>query len=117
MKRYSKIESKFIKEKIKGAYWKRDRHYINDLIMIERIHMGTSFGWMVGYVNLALKDKYPKEYDILFKELDPKIYEWQKKREKREKEKDERQLKKLKIKVKEWEKAEKEDWIEAGGRI
>ena len=111
---YSKVKSKFIREKIKERKWE-SWDYIDGLIRIERLVLGEYFGWGTGYIIHSCKADYPKEWDIIYRELKPKEFkklrECEKKEEKRERKENE-----------EFEKQEqrerrelKKDWIKAGG--
>ncbi len=117
MGKYTEVKSKFIKEKLNKADWKRDKEYIDDLIYIEKYILGKKFGLGVGYKMKALEGEYPEEYKTIFKELKPEIWEKiqeerekEEKKEKIEEEKEQKQQKSL-------AQREKEDWIKAGGIV
>lgn len=75
---FTKIKSNYVKEKIKGlSYSKKNKKYINDLMKLERSIVEGFKGWAVSLAYHSLKNKYNKDYDLIFKELDPEGYkEW-----------------------------------------
>ena len=115
MIRYIEAKTNFVKEQIKKTKWK-NKHYIDDLLKIERVISGEGVGWTVGPIITHFEQKYSKEYKAIFKELCPKKLKDLKEYQKKEGEK-ERKLKELWEKKKlEEEKQDKEDWKKMGGK-
>ena len=114
---YKNIKSEFIKNKIKETPWEA-REYIDDLIKIEDfILRGGPHSMAGGYLYHHIKNKYHQEWEIIYKELNPKEYAELIKREKEEKERARKEdEKRMQEEEKELERKRKE-WIEMGGRI
>ena len=112
---YNQIKSQFIKDKIKGLEWNnKNKEYIDDLVFIENYILGKSGGMGSAYRIHSLKNK--KEYELIYKELNPKEFEKEKKRELKEKEQEEKEDKEFeKEELKEKEQARKE-WLKMGGK-
>lgn len=112
---YKNIKSEFIKNKIKKTPWEA-REYIDDLIKIEERALGKGGGGLAsGYITVHLKKTYPKEWEIIYKELNPAAYKHQREREeKSNKEWEEMVQRQEKERIERLEKARKE-WIEMGG--
>lgn len=114
---FTKIKSKFVKQKINGLdYNKKNRDYLNDLLMIEKYNQGKCFGLANGYMIHEIKHKYPKEWDIIGKELDLNHITLEKEKELMEKEYRETEKYLAKCNAQE-EKESKESWKKAGGKI
>jgi hypothetical protein len=78
-----RIKSNVIKEKIKGLKLnEKNNRYVKDLIDIEKIILGKYTAWTTGYRIKELTEEYPKEYEIIYRELKPKEFEKVKKFEK-----------------------------------
>ena len=114
------ILTKYVKNKVKELSFDNtdDRKYIKDLLYIE--HFLSIPGSQWGFAGaMGLKDKenaHPKEYDEIFKELDPECFKRALKRRKRQEEKEKKE-------DKEWREIEdkktkefKEAWKNAGGK-
>ncbi len=112
---YKEIKSKFIKEKIKRTRWK-DRKYIDNLIKIEKLALGKNFGLVTGYIEINLREDYPKEWEIIYKEVNPKGYEKMIKREKEEKEREEKEQKEFEEECRKEQEQLKKEWKEMGGK-
>ena len=114
MGKYTDIKSNFIKEKLKRSYWRKDKDYIDNLIFIEKSFTREIYG-LGGNIRLhCLIDEYKKEFNEIFKELNPKGFREYLKREKKEKERKENK-KWLKEETEQKER-DKLDWIKAGGK-
>ena len=114
---YKNIKSEFIKNKIKETSWK-DREYIDDLIQIENfILRGGPNSMAGGYLYHNLKISYRREWEIIYKELNPKRYTELIQREDEEKERERKEdEERMREEEKELERKRKE-WIEKGGKI
>ena len=112
---YAKIKSNFVKSELKKTKWAK-RHYIDDLLRIERYLSGKGFGWMTGYIINNLKDKYPKQWKTIFLELDPKQYEKNLENKKKEAEQTKKDDEKRRIKANlEYDKS-LDSWKKMGGK-
>jgi hypothetical protein len=116
MGKYTRVKSKFIKEKIKKTKWE-DSCYIDDLIKIENIILGEVHGWTIGYLRNHLEEEYPKEYKAIYKELRPKEWKTTKNQKRKEKEKEKKEEKIKEERYRKEEERDKKDWIKAGGKI
>lgn len=115
---YEKIRSEYLRKKIRGLKWtQQNREYIHDLLRIEQSVLGHNFGWMTGYLVLSLKEKYPKEFEAIYKELSPKDYAKEKMEEQRGRQKELKLEKKQKLKDKNEEEREKKLWVKMGGSL
>ncbi len=115
---YDKIKSKFIKNKINGMkFTVKNRKYIRDLMDIELIILEQYTSTGTGYIHLHLKDKYPKEYEAIYKELDPKQYEKIIKKELKELEKEKHEEKREIEQEKKGLQKQKQAWKNLGGKI
>ena len=110
------IKSKFVREKIKNASYKRSSNYIEDLMKIEHYVLDGSFGMCTVYLINSLQKKYPKEWAI-WDELKPgklqEIKRGEKLERQREKEEEAEDEKQEKLE----EEKNKADWIKLGGKI
>ncbi|MCK4730414.1 MAG: hypothetical protein KAT28_03790 [Candidatus Aenigmarchaeota archaeon] len=109
-------KSEFIKKKIKETLWK-DRKYIEDLIRIERYALGEYFGWVTGYIVADLKENYPKEWEIIHQELNPKGYKKMLEQAKKERENEKREGIKIRKEETEEEKRDLREWKKLGGKV
>lgn len=113
---YSKIKSKFIKQKIKGRKWEASG-YIDDLIDIEKSALGKlNCGLGTGYRLKDLEEKYPKEWKIIHLEDDPNWYKKKLAYEKKEKGRKKLEHEKLRKKELKELKESKREWLKAGGK-
>jgi len=116
MKDYTKVKSKFIKEKIKNADWKKDKAYIDGLIFLENIITGKEkLGWMTSFKWNGSKDT--PEYKIIYQELDPNGYKQSKSAERKEKEEEAKERAIDRKEEREEREKEKKAWIKAGGKV
>ena len=113
---YTDIKSTFVTNELKKTSWKK-REYIDDLMKIEMLVSGKTFGLPTGYIRKHLKRKYPQQWKAIFLELDPKGYEKALQRDQKEKEKEQQKEKKFKKEVYEEGERDKEAWKRAGGKI
>lgn len=113
---YTNIKSNFVKNELKKTSWK-DRAYIDDLMKIERLVFGETFGWPTGYIRNYLKTKYPKQWKAIHLELDPKGYKKALELDQKEKKKTQQEEKKFNKEVDEEQQRQKAAWKRAGGRM
>ncbi len=113
MGKYTEIKSNFVKEKLKKADWKKDKMYIDDLIDIEQHILGKKRGIGMGYARIYFEDEYPKEFEEIYKELKPKIWERIQKENKKEAKKEKIEQEKERECKKSLAQKEKEDWDNA----
>ena len=116
MGKYTEVKSKFIKEKIKKADWKKDKGYIDDLVFLEKSILKGINGYGANIVLFNVKEKSKEDYYKILKELNPKRF----KQEMKQNNKEIRGYLKF---IKDFNKKEigelkrgKEDWIKAGGK-
>lgn len=84
---FTKIKSKYVKNKIKNLKMTgKNERYIYDLMSIELLILGEYVSTGTGYIAMGMKEKYPKEWDIIGKELNPKHITLKQEREKEAKE-------------------------------
>lgn len=111
---YTKIKSEFIKNKLKGLTLnEKNREYIDNLIKLERVICGENYGMATTYIRYMGNNRYPVEYEAIYKELRPEVFRRIKEYEQKEKEKQkiEKQREKLE------EKQARNSWLKAGGKI
>jgi hypothetical protein len=112
-----RIRSEFIKKKIKGKPFQyRHSRYIDSLIFIEMFLTGKIRGMCASYRWAHDRDKYPKEVEAIWKELDPKGYEKHLRDLKKEEEKEKKEQDRFEEELEKEEVAQRKAWIEAGGR-
>lgn len=70
---YAKIESNYVREKIKKTSWKK-RAYIDDLMRIEHLALEGTLSWPTGYIRQHLEETYPAEWKAIWLELNPRLY-------------------------------------------
>ncbi len=117
MGNYTKVKSKFIREKIKKVNWKRDRDYIDTLIFIEDIITGKQkMSWMGSFRWNGAKKSYPKEYKAIYEELQPKEFARIHKQEVKEIAREKREEVRWKKEERLEEEKDRKDWIKAGGK-
>jgi len=117
MGKYNIIKSKFVREKIKNASYKKSSDYIEDLMKIEHYVLGGSFGMCTGYLINSLQKQYPKEWKAIWDELKPGKLQEIKRKEilERQKEKEEEAEDRKQEKID--EEKNKANWIKLGGKI
>ena len=114
MGNYTEIKSKFIKEKLKKADWKKDKEDIDNLIFLEKSILRGVSGYGTTLVFLNLKEKYQKDYYKILEELAPRKF----KTEMKQREKEIKgYLKLIKDFNEEERKEEKEDWDKAKKKL
>ena len=113
---YTDIKSTFVTNELKKTSWK-EREYIDDLMRIEILVSGKTFGLPTGYIRKHLKRKYPQQWKAICLELDPKGYEKALQRDQKEKEKEQQEEKKFRKECDEDLQKERESWKRAGGRM
>ena len=112
MTNYCKVKSNFIKEKLKKTSFE-DRGYIDDLMFLEQSILKEIYGWLANMRLFGLKNKYKKEYEIIFKEIAPAKYKRTIQQEKKEAEKERKEEEKWQKEEEEEEKRERKSWEEA----
>ena len=118
MTSYTKIKSKFIKEKIKKTKWK-DSEYIDDLMFLEDAILNdfNNLG-MSGNMKLSsLKYSYSKEYKVIYKELDPKGWKEEQEQEKKQAIEEAEEERRYNEEERLEEEQERKEWKKAGGKI
>lgn len=113
---YTDIKSHFVKNELKKTSW-IGRMYIDDLMKIEMLISGRTFGLPTGYIRTHLKDRYPKQWKAIFLELDPKGYKKEVGLDQKQRKKELQIEKKFNKEVEEDELRDKEAWKRAGGKI
>ena len=112
---YNKIKSEFVKKELTKTTWK-DSEYIDELMKIERFALGGTFGMVTPYLWNQLIKKYPKQWNIIYLELNPRGYKklvaWEKGEAGRERKEEERRKKKEEAELIK----EKTLWVKMGGR-
>jgi len=114
-----KIESEYIKNKIKGQSFRSTKlkRYIDDLIFLEKsITKGIPCQWSVSYKLHVLKSEYQTEYEELLKELKPKEYKKYIKKKELERLQNEKEHKRWNEEKKRRLKREKQWWLSIGGK-
>lgn len=111
---YSKIKSKFIKEQIKKISWK-DREYIDHLIDIEKLVTGMYVSTGAGYVANSRKSDYPREWKIIYQELNPKGYKRAIEEERREDARERRENEKFRREERKELQQARQQWKKMGG--
>ena len=112
---YDKIKSEFVKKELQKTTWK-DSEYIDDLMDIEKIILGTYTSTGTGYITNHLENKYPKQWKAIYLELNPEGYKKVVAWEKKEAERDKKEEAESKKKQKERYDSAKESWKKMGGR-
>lgn len=115
MGQYTNVESKFIKEKIKNTKWD-DSGYIDNLIFLEKTIIEGVHSMGGNYMYRDLQNKYPKEYEAIYKELKPKEWKKLQEEEKKDKEKAKREQKKEEEEEELEEEEDRKDWVKAKGK-
>lgn len=115
-----KIRSKFIKNIIKGKSFRNGkfRKYIDDLGLLERaIRFNGGYGWNFGTAQPVeiLKEEHKKEFQEIFKELDPKGFKKYLNEKEKERLKELEEDKKWAEEERKELEQEKKEWIKAGG--
>jgi len=115
---YQKVKSQYIKSLILGASWENEeqREYIDFLIELERVILEGVHGMAEGIWYHHNTIKYRKEWEILYRELKPEIFERIIESEKREAEEQKKRDEEWMREWEEKEKRQKEEWLEMGGR-
>ncbi len=114
--RYSATESQYIKEKIKGASWSRDRRHIDDLLSLEGFVKNGPKSMAGSYMYAELRAKYKSEYLRLMKEFKPDVLERHLKEEKEANERFQRESEAWKKEAEEQEKRLYGEWLRMGGK-
>ena len=84
---FTKIKTKFVKNKLKNTSWSK-REYIKQLMFLESWISEEIRGLGAAYKAHVLKEKYAKEYKAIFLELAPEDYKRLKKKETKKKKKE-----------------------------
>ena len=113
---YMNIKSNFIKNELKKTSWNK-RLYICDLLNIELLATGKTFGLPTGYICNYLEGEYPKQWKVIWLELNPRGYKKALQRDQKHKEIMEQDEKKFKKEYDEDRQKEKEAWKLAGGQM
>lgn len=116
---YRRVKSDFVKKMIRGSSFadRRRRAYIDDLVRIEDSIQTPASGW--GYAGAMhyhqLREKYPKEWSIIYRELKPREFGEMLEHEREEaarRDVEEKREKELKQKQ---EAQAKSEWLALGG--
>ena len=111
---YTNIKSDFVKAELKNTKW-GNRDYVEDLMKIEGLAQGKTYGMVTGYMLNGFPNKYPKQWKAIWLELNPKQYkknlEYKKKEAELEKNEEERFKQQEKLELK----RDKEAWEKMGG--
>ena len=113
---YTNIKSNFIKSELQKTSWK-SRLYIAELMKIEILASGKTFGLPTGHISNHLEKWYPKQWKTIWMELNLKGYQKDLGRKKKMKEKIDREEKKFRKECDEDLQKERESWKRAGGRM
>lgn len=114
-RKYSAVKTKYVEQKISETTWE-DSGYIDDLIRLEHFILEGPHSFSEGMFYGKLRSDYPKEWEAIYRELDPKQLdsllaseakdrELEKRLDKEEDLLDQRRLEFLKL-----------DWKKAGGK-
>ena len=105
---YTNIKSDFVKAELKKTKW-GNREYVENLMKIEGLAQGKTYGMVTGYMLNGFPNKYPKQWEAIWLELNPKQYkknlEYKNKETEREKKEEKLELKR-----------DKEAWKKMGGK-
>jgi len=113
--KYSNLKSEYIKEQIQGR--KFGCEYVESLIKIEQLALGKNFGMVTGYMIKGLQEKYSKEWETIWLEVNPKQYYANIAHKKKREEKRKKEEETLDTKMDKEIEINKTDWVKAGGRI
>ena len=112
---YTNIKSNFVKAELKKTKW-GNREYVENLMKIEGLAQRKTYGMVTGYMLNGFPNKYPKQWEAIWLELNPKQYkknlEYKNKETEREKKEEERFKKEEKLELK----RDKEAWKKMGGK-
>jgi hypothetical protein len=113
---YTDIKSEFVKEAVKNTPWK-NREYIDRLIDIEKFATTGYCSTGAGYIRNSLKSKYPKEWEAIWLELNPKQHkedlEYKKEEDARERKENLQFKNEEALELKQ----DKEAWKKMGGKL
>ncbi len=112
------VKSKFVRNLIRGRRFsdRRQRKYIEDLILLERFIASGIHGMWAGQVYNTLKTKYRKEWEAVYKELKPKEFVKELARERQEERWRKSEAAKEKKKEGKEREAWKRHWLRFGGK-
>ena len=113
MGKYTNIKSNFVKKKFMNADWEKDKGSIDELIFLERTIIVGIKSLRENVELTFLLINYQKEYNEIFKELDPKgfkKYIYQKNKEDKE-EREEKEWQKREEEAE--ERMERDNWVRA----
>jgi len=113
---YNNIKSEFIKKELKRTKWK-DSEYIDELMKIERFALGEVFGMVTPHLRSYLIRKYPKQWKIIYLELNPKQYKRILEDKKKAAEEEKREEKHFKQEEKLELKRDREAWKKMGRKL
>ena len=113
MGKYTGIKSNFVREKFINADWDKDRNFIDELIFLERT-ITNGINSLRENVELTfLLINYQKEYNKIFKELDPQKFRKYIQQKNREDERERREKERQKREEEAEERMERDNWIRA----
>ncbi|MDO8656734.1 MAG: hypothetical protein Q7K45_05850 [Nanoarchaeota archaeon] len=113
---YTKIKSAFIRAEMKKTKWK-DKDYIDDLIDIEGFALGRTFGMVTPHLRNRVVKKYPRQWKIIYLELNPQGYNENVEYEKKERERERKENVKFRREEALELKQERIAWMKSGGKI
>jgi len=113
---FTQIKSDFVRKTLEGLEFnENNRIYIENLMKIEKLVTGTTLGLATGHIRTILKGKYPKEWDAIGMELNPKHITLKEEKEQESKENKKLSKKDAETQAKEEKKSER-TWKLAGGK-
>ena len=112
-----KPKSKYVISRIKGKSFgnTRYREYIDDLIKIEYLLVSGCPNKSYAMGLSVLKDRHPRAFIAIFKEIDPKGYKKWLQIEEKEKRQDRKEMERYEKMEEKEEQERKKIWIKLGG--
>ena len=112
---YTQVQSTYIRNLIHQTSWNAEkvRKYIDELITLEHYILHGIRGYISGMGYSHLKERYRREWEIIYTELRPVEFKIELEKEKER----ERYLEEQTRKQAEGEEEMRKDWIEAGGKV
>ena len=112
-----KPKTKYIISRIKGKSFGNTRHreYIDDLIDIEDILVNGCPNKSYAMTLSVLKERHPRAFKAILKEIDPKRYKKWLQLEEKEKRQDRKEMERYEKMEEKEDQKQKKIWIELGG--